>query len=421
MLAPLSLHPQRSQAVHVRRVLRGRCCSRLAAWAERSPNRRSLVWLAVVGASRRAVQLDRAVRDGRGVRRIARVGGDRRVRAGASSRSWSSARVTGAVLAAYFLGRGRPEPQPQAPRLLGAATTSPARLHTWCTRPGTAWSGSTRRSRCPRAVFVVLFVFGMVVLVRLRARVVAVAMPFLWLEMALMAGCERYPFLDLRTSQFLLVSSLVVVALGAVGLVGDGPAPGSPGATSIGGLRRGRRRGRRCSRSLFVVGFHAYIRELNIPAEDVRAETRGRASVRTRADVVAREQVGQLRLLVLLAARRTCVSPRTTPARAFGARSPDSTRSTCPPAPTHDIARVVARGRGSAGAAPAPAAASTSCATHLSSVEEASWRQAFDAARTCTPRVVGRWSTRCSWSIRSARHADERSHEAGFLRGWHRP
>ena len=45
-------------------------------------------------------------------------------------------------------------------------------------------------------------------------------MPLLWLEMAVIGRLRRYPYLDLRTSQFLLVSSLFVVALGAVGLVG---------------------------------------------------------------------------------------------------------------------------------------------------------------------------------------------------------
>ena len=56
-------------------------------------------------------------------------------------------------------------------------------------------------------------------LVRLQARALAIALPLLWLEMAVIGRLERYPFLDLRTSQFLLVSSLFVVALGAVGLV----------------------------------------------------------------------------------------------------------------------------------------------------------------------------------------------------------
>jgi len=59
-------------------------------------------------------------------------------------------------------------------------------------------------------VFVVLFAAGIVVLVSLQARAVAIAAAVLWIEMVLAARLRRYPFLDQRTSHFLLVSSLVV-------------------------------------------------------------------------------------------------------------------------------------------------------------------------------------------------------------------
>ena len=71
----------------------------------------------------------------------------------------------------------------------------------------------------PPGAFIALFVLGIVMLVRLQARALAIALPLMWLEMAIIGRLERYPFLDLRTSQFLLVSSVFVVALGAVGVV----------------------------------------------------------------------------------------------------------------------------------------------------------------------------------------------------------
>jgi len=123
----------------------------------------------------------------------------------------------------------------------------------------------------PVAVFVLLFALGLVVLVRVRARALAVAMPFLWREMAVIGRLRRYPYLDLRTSQFLLVTSLIVVALGALGIVGAArslpPVRGvelgtvSAGVVSV------------VLAVLFTLGFVHHVRDLNIPAEDVRSET----------------------------------------------------------------------------------------------------------------------------------------------------
>jgi hypothetical protein len=123
----------------------------------------------------------------------------------------------------------------------------------------------------PPGVFVALFVVGIVVLVRLRVRAVAVAVPVLWLEMGVIGRLRSYPFLDLRTSQFLLVSSFFVVALGAVGLIGaasrlpflERKPLGLAAALVVGAVLA----------ISFGVGFAPYLRTLNIPSEDVRTET----------------------------------------------------------------------------------------------------------------------------------------------------
>jgi len=82
---------------------------------------------------------------------------------------------------------------------------------------------------------------------------------------------RRYPYLDLRTSQFLLVASLIVVALGAVGLVGAArglpPVRGAEIGTVTAGVASV------VLAALFTIGFVHHVRELNIPAEDVRSET----------------------------------------------------------------------------------------------------------------------------------------------------
>jgi MFS family permease len=71
----------------------------------------------------------------------------------------------------------------------------------------------------PALVFIAFFAFGIVVLWRMRERALAIAVVALWTEMFLAGRLQKYPFLNLRISQFLLVTSLVVVAIGAVGLV----------------------------------------------------------------------------------------------------------------------------------------------------------------------------------------------------------
>jgi hypothetical protein len=136
----------------------------------------------------------------------------------------------------------------------------------------------------PLPLFILLFVAGIAVLVKLRAHALACAVPFLWIEMAAMGRLRRYPYLDLRTSHFLFVVSLVVVAIGAVGFLqlisearsvfrGDS---GAVIAVVVGGAMA----------VLFTLSFARQVDKLAIPNENVRAPTFAVAERRTARDVV---------------------------------------------------------------------------------------------------------------------------------------
>lgn len=82
----------------------------------------------------------------------------------------------------------------------------------------------------PEWLVIALFAGGLVTLVRLGRPATALTALALWPEMALLAALHKYPFLDLRTSTFLLVSTVVVAAVGVAGgcsllwQAGRGPA-----------------------------------------------------------------------------------------------------------------------------------------------------------------------------------------------------
>ena len=139
-------------------------------------------------------------------------------------------------------------------------------------------------------LLVALFAAGVVVLAQVRARSIAVAMPLLWAEMIVVGHAQRYPFLDQRTSQFLFVSSLVVIALGAVGVVGllsrlwvsKHPLLGTGLAVAAGLALVG----------VFVHDFVPYVRMLNIRPEDVRSQTLAVAARRKPHDVILVNSAG---------------------------------------------------------------------------------------------------------------------------------
>jgi len=136
----------------------------------------------------------------------------------------------------------------------------------------------------PTLIFIGFFLLGIIVLVKLRAHAVAIAVPFLWLEMVLMGRLHTYPYLDLRTSHFLLVVSLVVVAIGAVGLLQTVARPrgvysarvAAVAAVAAGSLLA----------ASFTIGVARHVDKVNMPHEDVRAETLAVAARHSAHDVI---------------------------------------------------------------------------------------------------------------------------------------
>jgi hypothetical protein len=70
----------------------------------------------------------------------------------------------------------------------------------------------------PAPIVFALFVYGLVLLAFRRHIAVAVAAVVLWIEMFALGVAKRYPFLNVRTSHFLLVVSLVIAVIGFVGI-----------------------------------------------------------------------------------------------------------------------------------------------------------------------------------------------------------
>ncbi len=254
----------------------------LGAWTERTASRRSLVWFGVAGVatapfSSTALFVTFALfagllasallaRERRRAIEVVVVGG-----------------VTGIALAAYFVAAVAPNLNPKLRAYWASQYLTGTPQHI----VHATWNKLVRLGpdlAMPAAVFIVLFGVGLVVLVRVNARAVAIAMPLLWLEMALIGRLRRYPYLDLRTSQFLLVSSLLVVVLGAVGLVGAAsalpPVRGHAIGTGAAGVVAV------ALAVLFAAGCVHYIRQLNIPSEDVRSETFAVAAQQRAHDVV---------------------------------------------------------------------------------------------------------------------------------------
>jgi hypothetical protein len=71
----------------------------------------------------------------------------------------------------------------------------------------------------PEGVLVALFALGVIFIAGLGRRALAIAAPLLWLEMIIAGDQQRYPFLDQRTSHFLILFSLTVVGVGVSGVI----------------------------------------------------------------------------------------------------------------------------------------------------------------------------------------------------------
>ena len=145
----------------------------------------------------------------------------------------------------------------------------------------------------PAWVFLALFVLGIIALVRLHATAVAIAVPFLWIEMFIAARSHKYPFLDQRTFHFVLIPTVAVIAIGVawivVNLARRVPVAGIALAVLAG--------------ALFVNGITPFWREFGVPHEDVRTQTAYVAQPHAAEGHRRREPRRELWLRVLLAAR----------------------------------------------------------------------------------------------------------------------
>ena len=186
-----------------------------------------------------------------------------------------------------------------------------------------------------------LFLAGLVTIFRLGRPATAIAVTALWPEMLALSALKKYPFLDVRTSTFLVAITVVVAAIGVAGLgslvrlwLKGGVAPG--GRHRAGGRRRG--------------GLH---RRRSAVRANPLDPGRGRArsgSLRRRTRRARRRDPGepeqQLGLCLLLAAR--LAGPPGRPRRSAGIRG------IFPGAATHRRrARPGPRGR-QRGAVPGP-------------------------------------------------------------------
>ncbi len=115
----------------------------------------------------------------------------------------------------------------------------------------------------PAWLFIALFVVGIVALVRLHATAVAIAVPFLWIEMFIAARFQKYPFLDQRTFHFVLIPSVAVIAIGVAWMVVN-----LARRVQIAGILLALFVG-----VLFVHGLAPHWQQFGVPHEDVRTQT----------------------------------------------------------------------------------------------------------------------------------------------------
>ncbi len=125
-------------------------------------------------------------------------------------------------------------------------------------------------------VLAVALAFGVIVVARRDRPAAALTIPVLWLEMLLLGLLHRYPFLDQRTSHFLLVLSIAVVAIG----VADAAFRLATVRRALGVLFLVAAAG------LYFSGVSEYVGEPSIPAEDVRSQVRYIEANRTEGDTI---------------------------------------------------------------------------------------------------------------------------------------
>jgi hypothetical protein len=134
----------------------------------------------------------------------------------------------------------------------------------------------------PALLVIGLVIVGLIALARLREFVIAIAVVVLWIEMAVLARASMYPFLDLRTSHFLLVTTLVVAAIGVGALVQLAYRFWRPAGAIVAVV----------ALAMFVGSVRTKIGDLGIPTEPAREEAAYVASHRTPNDVVLVSYLG---------------------------------------------------------------------------------------------------------------------------------
>jgi len=122
----------------------------------------------------------------------------------------------------------------------------------------------------------VLFAAGCRVLAQLGRPALGLAFAMLWIEMIVVAMARRYPFLEARTSTFLLVVSMVPITIGVVGLAQLLRARSNVLAVGLVVLVL----------MMFLPGALPYVRWHSIPAEDSRSATLYVARHRQPGDVI---------------------------------------------------------------------------------------------------------------------------------------
>jgi len=122
-----------------------------------------------------------------------------------------------------------------------------------------------------------LVLAGLVTIFRLGRPATALAALALWPEMLVVSAAKKYPFLDLRTSTFLIVVTVAVAAIGVAGVCSllrpwfRGTLAAGLAAVAVAG---------------FVIGAQPYVRSHDIPNEDVRDQALYVAAHAARGDVI---------------------------------------------------------------------------------------------------------------------------------------
>ncbi|MDP9118282.1 MAG: hypothetical protein M3O28_13665, partial [Actinomycetota bacterium] len=230
----------------------------------------------------------------------------------------------------------------------------------------------------PAWVIVVLVIAGLVTLLRLGRPATALTVVVLWVEMVVLAAARKYPFLDQRTSTFVFVVTIVVAAVGVVGI-----------CTLV--MRWVTPLGAAALAATLVVTFTIHVepevRVQAIPVEDVQSPVDYIVAHRASQDVVLVNAIGNFAFAYYWPFGHPSATDSTLVLQRYLAVFPDQRQL------------VIARGRSLEAVADAVGAAETVASqhpqariwvirSHLSSAEAGAW-QVILAARGLTLEPIG--------------------------------